>query len=311
MSVLATTKDMTREAWIEARKRGIGGSDAAAVCGLDPCRSPMAVWLEKTEQVECEEAGEAAHWGTKIEALVADEFAEQTGFRVQRRNAILQHPVRPWMLANVDRLVRDDTGAWGVLEIKSTSAWHRDDWTEDRIPERVSLQVAHYLAVTGCAFGFVAVLIGGQQYRHYRVERDEDLIRSLIGIEGRFWSLVESRTPPAVDGSEASTEALARLYPAAKADSQMVLPADARALIDRYRECSEALKGWEKERDEAGNRLKALLGDAEDGYLDGQCAVTWRNTTSHRLDAKALKAVDPAIWARYATESTTRRFLVK
>ncbi|HHW14817.1 MAG TPA: YqaJ viral recombinase family protein, partial [Firmicutes bacterium] len=138
---------MAREAWLAERRRGIGGSDAAAIAGLSKWRSPMAVWLEKTGQVEPEEPGEAALWGTKLEDVVARHFAEATGFKVQRCNAILQHPERPWMLANIDRYVLDPARGRGLLEVKTTNAWNHDA-SEDKAPDHYLIQVHHYLAVT-------------------------------------------------------------------------------------------------------------------------------------------------------------------
>lgn len=311
MSVLTPTKGMDRGAWLKARKAGIGGSDAAAICGLDRYRSPMAVYLEKTGQIEPEEAGEAAAWGVKLESLVADEFAAQTGLKVRRRNAILQHPTLEWMLANIDRTISGPDGP-GVLEIKTTSAWIRKDWEEDRIPDRVQVQLQHYLAITGNRYGYVAVLIGGQTYRHYRVDPDEEVIHYLIDLESRFWHQhVLAGVPPEVDGSDASSEVLSRLYPAAKPASTVVLEPSALDLISDYRAAVETVKAWESRRDEAANRLKALLGDAERGIVHGDEVCTWKTVTSHRLDTKALKEVEPDVYDRYVKESVTRRFLVK
>lgn len=89
VDVLVSTKQMTRNQWLHWRRKGIGGSDASAIAGINPWKSPMAVWLDKTGQIEPEEAGEAAYWGNVLENVVADEFKERTGFYLQRRNAIL------------------------------------------------------------------------------------------------------------------------------------------------------------------------------------------------------------------------------
>ena len=93
--ILVSTLNMDRNEWLEYRKRGIGGSDAAAVAGLNPWKSPMAVWLEKTGRVEPEEPGEAAYWGTVLEDVVAKEFSLRTGIKVRREmpfSSILSTP---------------------------------------------------------------------------------------------------------------------------------------------------------------------------------------------------------------------------
>ena len=88
--VLASTKDMPYEEWLEYRKRGIGGSDAAVVCGISRYKSPVELWMEKTDQMPYQEAGEAAYWGTQLESLVRDEFTKRTGIEVIQPHQLLQ-----------------------------------------------------------------------------------------------------------------------------------------------------------------------------------------------------------------------------
>src|SRR5690606_184586 len=122
------TRGMGREEWLQARRQGIGGSDAAVIAGLDPYKSPIRLWMEKTGQVDEEPAGEAAEWGLLLEPVIAEEFTRRTGKRVRRRNAILQHPRWEFMIANLDREV---VGEPALLEIKTTSAWNRGAIAED------------------------------------------------------------------------------------------------------------------------------------------------------------------------------------
>lgn len=308
--VLVSTQTMTRNDWLDWRRRGIGGSDAAAIAGLNPWKSPMAIWLDKTGQIEPEEAGEAAYWGNVLESVVADEFKERTGFYVQRRNAILQHTDYPWMLANVDRLFRDAEGNWGVLECKTTSEWGRKNWAEDEVPAYYLIQVQHYLAVTGYEYGYIAVLIGGNQYKHYKVVRDEEIIQYLIDIEKDFWQLVETNTPPAFDGSDSSSEVLKKLYPKATLGLEVMLPSTAQELIEMYEQASAEEKAAVTKKDEAGNKLKALLGDAEVGVL-GDRKVSWKNINSTRFDSTKFKKDHQALYEEYSKESSYRRFDVR
>src|SRR5690606_4046622 len=91
--VAVETRDMSEQEWLEARTRGIGGSDAATVLGLNKWRTPFELWLEKTGQVEpVSSDSEAAYFGNLLEDVVAKEFSRRTGKKVRRRNAILQHP---------------------------------------------------------------------------------------------------------------------------------------------------------------------------------------------------------------------------
>ena len=98
---------MDRTAWLAARRTGIGGSDISAILGLSPWRSPVHVWLDKTGQAPDEPPAnaEAMYWGKTLEDVVAREYAQRTGRRVQRVNAILRHPQHEWMLGNIDRAI--------------------------------------------------------------------------------------------------------------------------------------------------------------------------------------------------------------
>lgn len=307
--VLANTANMPREEWLELRRRGIGGSDAAAVAGLDPYRTPIQVWLEKTGQIETREAdSEAAYWGHLLEDVIAKEFARRTGLKVRRVNAILQHPDRPYMIANVDRKV---VGEDALLEIKTINAWHGRDVSEDKLPDRYVIQGMHYMSVTGARRVYFAVLVGGQRLIVTHVDRDNELIAHLTTIEDDFWRHVETRTPPPVDGSDASRDFLASLYKEAEPDSVAVLPPEATELIRQWREAKEAEKAAAERRQEAENRLKAMLGDREIGRIGDLEVVTWKTFKQERLDTRRLKAEHPDLYRKYVTASTYRRFQIR
>ena len=306
--VLVPTKGMPRDEWLAWRRRGIGGSDAAAVAGLDPHKSPTRVWLEKTGQLPEEESGEAARWGLLLEPIIAQEFCERTGKKVRRRNAILQHPEHEWMLANIDREI---VGEPALLEIKTVNAWDGKGIDEERIPDRYVIQGQHCLAVTGLQRCYYAILIGGQRLVITHVDRDEELIAQLIEIEREFWRHVETGTPPPPDGSDDAKELLARMYPDADPDSIAVLPAEAEDLVRQWHEAKAAEREAAARRQEAENKLKAMLGDRAIGRLYGIDVVTWKPVTQTRIDTKRLKAEKPDIYQQYATTTTYRRFDVK
>lgn len=306
-SVLVKTKDMDKSEWLQWRRKGIGGSDAAAIAGLSRYKSPVQVWLEKTGQVEPEEPGEAAYWGQVLEDIVAKEFTVRTGKKLKRRLAILQHPQYPFMIANIDRVV---VGEEAGFEAKTTSEWHKDEWEEDKIPDEYILQCQHYMAVTGFSKWYIAVLIGGNKFRWKVIERDEEIIQYLIKIESDFWKLVETNTPPEMDGSQASTEALKLLYPKAEEGKAIELPLSTQDLIEEYEQICEKEKEIAEQKEAVVNKLKALLGDAEIGYV-GNKRVIWKNISSARLDTKALKEEIPEVYEKYAKLTTYRRFEIK
>lgn len=316
MRLLCSTKGMTREDWLEVRRQGIGGSDASAVCGMNPWVSPTQVWLEKTGRVDGPDLSEneSVYWGTQLENVVAQEFAKRTGAWVQRHQAVIVHPVNPWMIGTVDRLIRPQRGSgeWGVLECKTSNAFSADQWADDEIPEHYVVQLQHYLAITGFTYGYVAVLVGGNRYRHWQIHRDQELIDYLIEIERRFWfENVMADAPPPVDGSEASAQVLDRLYPPSSSIPETVpLPASAEDLIQEYRAAVSLEKAHRRAKHEAANQLKALLGDAENGTV-GPHRVSWRPVKRSNFDVKRLNAEYPEIYALFANTSTHRRFAVR
>ena len=99
-----STVGMSREDWLAERRKSIGGSDAAAVCGLSKWESPYSVWANKRGLTPEKEQTEAMRQGRDLEGYVAERFCEGTGLKVRRENAILINPKYPFAHANVDRM---------------------------------------------------------------------------------------------------------------------------------------------------------------------------------------------------------------
>ncbi len=121
--VLASTENMSHDEWLELRRQGIGGSDASVVCGINRYKSPMELWLDKTNQLPCQEAGEAAYWGTILEPLVVSEFTKRTGIEVSRQEQLLQSKEHPFMLANLDGICEHPDYGKVIFEAKTASAY--------------------------------------------------------------------------------------------------------------------------------------------------------------------------------------------
>ena len=197
--VLASTENMPYEDWLAYRKQGIGGSDASVVCGISRYKSPIELWMEKTDQIPAQEAGEAAYWGTLLEPFVREEFTKRTGIEVEHTNQILQSEEHPFMLANLDGTCMHPEYGPCIFEAKTASAYKAGEW-EDTIPDEYQLQIQHYMSVTGYKGAYIAALIGGNSFKWKFVERDEELISMLIELESDFWNHVQDLTPPPLDG---------------------------------------------------------------------------------------------------------------
>jgi len=317
---IASTKGLAEAQWHELRRRGIGGSDAAAVAGFNPWKSKVGVFLEKTGQVAPQEAGEAAYWGNQMEDVVAKEFSKRSGLKVKRSNILYRHPEHQFMLGNVDRVITDN-GRKGILECKTASAFLKDEWiipgTEntdfaDRVPDHYMIQLQHYLKTLELDFGFFAVLIGGNTFKMKYVERDEQMITYLVQMEKQFWEdHIQKGIPPLVDGTDASTNLLNYLYPTSKPDSVIQLSSEVEPLMSQIREAQQEVKAAEFKLDTAKNQIKAMMEDHEVAMYGGEKVFTWKSSERTSLDSKAIKSQMPEIFEQFAKTTPVRTFLVK
>lgn len=307
--ILASTENMPYEDWLKYRKLGIGGSDASVVCGISHYKSPVELWMEKTNQISSQEAGEAAYWGTQLEVLVRDEFTRRTSIEVSHAGQLLQSEAHPFMLANLDGTCQHPDYGTCIFEAKTASAYKSGEW-DDSIPDEYMLQVQHYMAVTGYKGAYIAVLIGGNTFRWKFIERDEELIAMLVQLESVFWEHVKSKVPPALDGSDASARFLAERFPNSVPMSQVALPDDAVGLLRQYETACEQLEAVTARKQEAENLLKQMLGENEIGTV-GDRIITWKSVLQERLDSKTLKAEHPALYKKYANKTSYRRFSVR
>ena len=301
------TAGMSRDAWLVARRHSLGGSDAAAVMGLNPYKSPFALWAEKTGMVpEPDISGkESVRLGNYLEPYVAQRFSEITGKKVRRENAILKNPDYPWAHANVDRMV---IGEKAGLECKTTSELNLRRFKNGEYPANYYCQCVHYLAVTGYEKWYLAVLIGNRELRIFEIQRDEDEIRALMESEKRFWDLVERRVPPEADGSPATSEALDTLYPGG--GGEMDLTPVSRDIRD-YLAIKTQIKALEEQMDARENAIKAYMADATRGTSGGM-TVTWVPFQTSRFDKTAFLRDNPGFdLEKYSRVTSGRRFTVK
>lgn len=314
---LVKTHDMPREEWLSVRQGGIGSSDAAAAVGLNPYQSQLELWMEKTgrqdllPQDDPNDESSPMYWGTLLEPIVAAHYTRRSGHKVRRINAVLQHPIHPWMRANIDREV---TGAPDVqiLECKTAGINGARLWKEG-VPEYVQLQVMHQLAVTGKQAADVAVLLGGQELQVHRIERDDVLIAHLIELETRFWRLVETDTAPPADGSDSADLALRCLYPR-DVGSVLDLSDDLEmsGVFSDLLAVRQTLDTQLKLEAQLKQRIQQRMADASTVVFEtGE--ITWkRSKDGTALDTKALALAHPELVQQFSTaKAGSRRFLVQ
>lgn len=310
--LLIKTVDLSHSDWLEARKLGITGTDLGGLTGVSKYSTPIKIYLDKIGELEPTEDNEAMYWGRIMEDVIAKDFQfRNDNMKVNRVNAILKHPEYEWALGNIDRLITNDNGEKGILEIKTVSEYIKTAWEGEEVPPQYMVQLQWYMFVAGVKFGYFAALIGGNKYIQKYVERDEELIEILKNIAQNFWeNNVLTKTPPLIDGSDASTDLLKTLYPNSEADTEIELPDEALKLI----ESREDLKGQKKELDsqisECENKLKDLLKENEVGIC-GERKVTWKTYSKTSIDSKKLKSEKPELFKEYLKTSSYRKFDIK
>lgn len=316
---LANTKGMSREQWLSVRKQGIGSSDAAAACGLNPHMSMLELWMIKTGRMQNQPEELEQHrysplyWGKQLEPLIADYYRHKTGHKVRRVNAVLQHPEPEcsFMLANLDYAVVGSDEVQ-ILECKSVGEWGSKHWRKT-VPLYVLIQVQHQLAVTGKQAAHICALVCGHEACIFKVSRNEQVIEQIIQAERQFWACVEQDVPPSVDASESAAKALQLLYPQHRpldtVDFSELASID--QLFTDLLEESQQLLAHQNKYDYLKHRIQALMKDAEKAVFT-QGTVTWkRSKDSCVLDQKALLKAQPELLQQYPqVRSGSRRFNV-
>lgn len=306
--VFRTLKNVDHAQWLEYRRKGIGGSDAGTILGVNKYKTPFELFMDKTgESMVEDEAGEAAYWGNQMEEVVAKEFEKRTGKKVRRSNMMHQHPQYDFMLANVDRFVVKENA---ILECKTASTYLAKEWKDDEIPAQYLAQVQHYLGVTGADKAYIAVLIGGNKFIWKEVDRDEELIDYIIQAERTFWEdHVLKNIPPALDGSTAAEEYLKNKYE--QSEQEVIkLKKNYNKLLEDRAVLERDIKLLETRKKEIDNNIKNELKEADTGITD-KFTITWKPIVTSRVDTKRLKAEHPEIYTKFLKESSYRKFNVK
>lgn len=314
-----------REEWLQQRRAGVGGSDIAALLGLSPYKTPMQLWLDKTGRADDAQpdgdAAERMHFGQVLEQVVAQEYSQRTGAKVQRILSQLQHPECPIALANIDRALvtpgskarwdpvsRRVLGADGVLECKTAHAMalHSAEWgdagTAD-VPQAYWMQVQWYLGITGLQRGDLAVLFGGQKFRTYTIAADTALFADLLTEADRWWRAHVVADVPPQPSTEDEARQLWRSHVAGRDRIVDVLVADA---VQQLAETKEQIRALEQEEQELRDTITCAFADAESISYMGRRLATWKaNRAGAKTDWKSVAYDAGASAAQIAAHTTT------
>lgn len=299
-------KTKNHDEWLQLRSQYIGGSDAAAVVGMNSFSSPYSLWAEKTGKAPGFSGNLATEVGTYLEEFVAQKFAEVAGKKVRNCNYSFLNSEYPFAIANIDReIVGEDAG----LEIKTTDSLNLKKFKNGEYPANYYCQCVHYMAITGKKRWYLAVLIGNKEFKWFTIERDEAEIAALMGAEKAFWECVKNDTPPAIDGSKATTESIKAIYADSDDESTVDLMAYKKDLAI-YTALGQEIKELQAQQDEAANRIKAFMGESSGGFCDDY-KVSWQSRNRKTFDVKGFAEAHPDIdISTYYKETSYRVFKI-
>lgn len=331
--VLVSTEGLTNEHWLEYRRLGIGGSDAAAVMGLSPFCTIRDLYYDKCGIQEIMDE-EESNWvakkvGHRLEDLVAEIFSVKTGLRVYPVRKMFRHTLFPFMLADVDFFIDFGNGRTGILECKTTNYNCQNKWANDSVPVNYEYQGRHYMAVMNLDEVYFACLYGNNEnefiIRH--MERDLDIEEDLIAEEANFWNeyVQKKIEPPYIEKPDLVLESIRKHYGPAEKDSDTVIlsPTHLKS-VKKYLSC----KG---QKAEAEKEVKRLEEEMKKSYLDiveelgpnctgkissgnKEYIISYNPMYRVSIDKKALERLKiqrPDIYDDYVSVSESRRFSVK
>lgn len=333
--VLVETSNLPRDEWLSYRRRGIGGSDAAAVLGISPFQTGRDLYYDKLGIVTAndEENWVAKRAGSLLEPLVAEIFEYRTGLKVQRRPFMYYHPLYPWMLADLDYVVELPNGGFAILECKTTNIFGKDLWQyngQDIVPLHYETQGRHYMAVTNLnRVYFCCYYTNSAEDAIIRcIDRDWSYEQELIMLEEDFWAnhVKAQVLPPYIeDNGDLILQSIKRRYGPADSDAPpLLLEQSLSGTILHYidlREQKSKLSEKAKKIDNEMKRLKGLIVDqmgecciATCSGRDSDYTVTYKpsyETAISKKNLERLKSLHPDIYQEYAEKSEIRRFSIK
>lgn len=282
ISKISTLK-MTHDEWLSERKRGIGGSDAGAILGLNPYKSAFEVFADKIGLTEPKPDNEAMRQGRDLEEYVAQRFSEQTGKKVHKVNSILYNSEYPFAFANIDRAVQGEKAG---LECKTAKCLSMKRYKNGDYPEEYYCQCMHYMMVTGYSKWYLAVLIYGTELKIFEIARDKEEISALYEAEYQFWTKhVMKAIPPLPNGSKSVDRVIATMYP--QSDCHRITLGPVSEDLKRLQEIKALIAEYDKERRRLEQNIKLYMKDCEEGVAS-EFQVIWRTQKRSGFDVDSV-----------------------
>lgn len=227
-------------AWHEIRRKNVGGSEIAALfrAQADYQMSEYSLFMVKSGRIPPppvdDGPGTRIWFGIKLEAQIAQMAADLYGWTIEK-GGYCTDDTTPGMGASLDYLITapgPDERAMGftgpgVLQIKNID-WiqHKRTWDHDEPPPHILLQLQHEIACSGCTWGIIVGMVGGNELPAYRYSIRPKMVGEIRQRVGAFWTRVGERKPPLIDGSDSTADAISTLFPAIDDDRQVDLTSD-------------------------------------------------------------------------------------
>jgi putative phage-type endonuclease len=300
--------EMEHAQWLEERRKGIGGSDIAAIMGLSPFKTAYQVYREKRKEVEDWQGNEATDWGKRMEPAIRQWYSDTTGRSVRLPDKIMYHEKYPFMLASLDGFTDDRR----IVEIKTARSGK--NWGEpltNQIPDYYAVQCHHYMIVTGFEVVDVPVSIAGGSPELYEVPADKEISEMIIDAAAGFWKRVIDGNPP----DPVSYADAVAMFGKVKSEGNVIMtPELSETCAQLYTVRKEKTALEAKDKDLRGKIIIAL-GERGDTLISdgGNVIATYKLANGRKMfDAKSFERDQPNLYQKYLkTSEPSKRFLLK
>lgn len=282
----------TRDAWLQGRREGIGGSDAPRLLGEDGENGAINVYLDKIgERVDELPRMQRLIWGHRLERPIIEGYGEDAGRKVwfpESKFEIRRSVEHPFACYSPDGFqeAKDQDGV-GVIQVKNVSAFRREDWLEGP-PLKYTVQIQHEMMVEGAKWGSLVALFGGNECAWFDVTANPDFHAALLEMERDLWDCVQKRKAPAVDvGLSSALATLKVLYPKSSGGTIYLQGERWNEIVDGAIAIKEEIDDAERRLDQCKAMIQAEMKEAEIAILPDGRKVSWKSQSRKEYTVKA------------------------
>jgi putative phage-type endonuclease len=330
--VVVSTDGLTEDEWLDYRRKGIGGSDVAAVMGFSPFCTTRDLYYDKRGIRPA--IDEQPNWvtlkiGHLLEPLVAEIFSAKTGYRTFQIHKMFYHPLFPFMQADVDYFIETPDGRQGILECKTSNPNNKEKWANESVPLNYEWQCRHYMAVMNLDFVWIACLFSNtdNDFVMRKIERDLDIEADMIAAESDFWNgyVQAGVEPPYTEKGDMVLESIRKHYGASDPTASAVRLSDTVQInLDAYLSLREKKLEHDRLSKQIDGEMKKALSPVLDDMGVAEKAVLTLSTALYEVsyaskyrtsvskeNLERLKRDHPDIYDEYVTQTESRSATVK